>query len=199
MLPNTRSYSLEFHTSPDWCVPLIFKVSWKGCKIAFASSPYSSLFMFWAEVWYSLQYIRPANSCENVDTQCSVLTFNRSPAMTACKSAVKDKQKTNVRQKVFCIWPLSWEHTSQYVWIKTNASIHLCTHILPKLMRTLDWHVRKAEGRLPMLSECYMDIKAVFPMLPWNFMLLSELLPWSTLGNFQQCSQVGAETLAPEP
>lgn len=36
-----------------------------------------------------------------------------------------------------------------------------------------------------MLHECYMDIEPSFPMLPWNYMFLSEVLLCGTSENFQ--------------
>lgn len=40
--------------------------------------------------------------------------------MTACKSATKDKKKTDVRQKALCIQLHSWGHSSQHMQLKTD-------------------------------------------------------------------------------
>jgi len=90
--------------------------------------------------------------------------------MTACKSAAKDKQKTNVRQKAVCIQPHSWEHSSQPVQVQTDASARLRSHIPPKPMRTLPWHIserqksayvaRKLYGHQTSISSAALKLRA---------------------------------------
>lgn len=107
--------------------------------------------------------------------------------MTACKSATKDKKKSDVRQKALCKQLHSWGHSSQHVQVKTD--IPQSTSILMYYQKQCK-HCTDTFWKFRRQPFC-MDTKPSFPMLLWNCRLLSEFFTWDNSETFQQCPQCG--------